>query len=100
LALATSLAASVAAALMIVLLAREGKLHWRVLSPLIKPVIAALVMLAGLKLALIGIGGMTGSFLATLPAALVLAGLVAIGGGVYFGSAALLGALPKGVFRR
>ncbi|MDA7599741.1 murein biosynthesis integral membrane protein MurJ [Alphaproteobacteria bacterium] len=100
LALATSLAASVAAGLMIVLLAREGKLHWRVLSPLIKPVIAALVMLAGLKLGLIGIGGMTGPFLATLPAALVLAGLVAIGGGFYFGSAVLLGALPKGVFRR
>ena len=87
LAAATSVSGFVAAAALLVRLARDGHLSLPATGALLRIALATTVMLTTLCLGLF--------LLPSLPAAVLLALLVIGGGGAYLGAAAALGAIPR-----
>ena len=96
LALATSLSGLIAAITMAILLRRRGRLGGGSLGMIGRIFLASLVM-AMLLLPLVWLAGGIRQF---LPAAGLLACLVAVGGGGFFSAAWYLRAIPAGFVRR
>ena len=91
LAAATSASGLVAAAALLVRLARDGQLELPSAASLLRVGLATLVMLTTLYLGL--------SLLPPLPAAVLLALLVAAGGGAYLVAAIAFRAIPRQLIR-